>query len=131
MRYLEVRTQLIEHVSAGGPEIVIPKEAFLHLLKAAIANVRFDELWYLEKYEDVQSALALKLLSSAKQHYLLYGYFEDRLPYAIKVDEKFYLAENPDVREAVESGAFKDGQEHFDLHGFAEGREPYQGFQLF
>lgn len=131
MRYVELKTKLIEHSGVTEPEIVAPKELFVRILTAALANIQFDGQWYLEKYEDVRDALAQKKIASAEQHYIQNGYFEDRFPCEIAVDEEFYLKENPDVQQAIVSGAFKDSQEHFDRCGFAEGRLPYRGFQLF
>lgn len=112
-------------------EMIVPKGIFDTLLRAALQNVPLDEAWYLGKYSDVSPAIDEGKVASAKNHYITVGYFENRLPFAIKVDDNFYLENNSDVAAALEAGGFKTAQEHFDLYGFAEGRVPYAGFSLF
>jgi hypothetical protein len=116
---------------AGGErQIILPKSIFEHLVKAAIERVVVDEKWYLETYSDVRDAVSRKKIASAAEHYLHFGYFENRMPYPISVDEAYYLKEYPDVAIKIKEGVFRNGQEHFDKSGFTEGRLPKAGFSL-
>ncbi|MFC0282259.1 hypothetical protein ACFFJB_01255 [Camelimonas abortus] len=60
----------------------------------------FDPEWYLKKNPDVLAAIQAGLISSAEEHFQLYGKYEGRNPSPF-IDLDFYLAANPDVREAV------------------------------
>jgi hypothetical protein len=123
---------VIEYSCDGSEnEIILKKSVFQHILCAALRSVQVDENWYLEKYDDVREAIAKKKTACARDHYINYGYFENRQPFAIKVDEAYYLQMNPDVAAKVVAGAFKSGQEHFEQSGFREGRLPYADFSLF
>jgi hypothetical protein len=95
-----------------------------------LSGIKFDEAWYLSKYPDVKEAVRRGVVASGREHYVLSGYYEHRLPTAILVNEKWYLDAYPDVREAMRAGVYKSGQAHFDLAGFREGRLPYANFQL-
>ena len=70
------------------------------------------------------------VVPSGREHYVLSGYYEHRMPCSILVNEKWYLEAYPDVAEAMKGGIYKSGQAHFDLAGFREGRMPYANFQL-
>lgn len=111
--------------------LVVEKYFFQSCLRSIVENIPLDEAWYLEMYPDVQEGIAKKKIASARQHYLNYGYFENRLPFPIVVDEPWYLKEYPDVAQAVQRKKFKSAQKHFELEGFREGRFPYKSFALF
>lgn len=115
----------------GGFEYIIPASVFDMLIKAAIRLVYFDENFYLETYPDVRQAIASGACGGAKEHFEQYGYFENRMPYNIRLDEKFYLESNPDVNAAVASGALKTAESHFRTRGYGEGRLPSPKFSLF
>ncbi|MEH3148188.1 MAG: hypothetical protein PGN34_23300 [Methylobacterium frigidaeris] len=115
----------------GKHNILIDKTLFMAVLKTALASVRVDDEWYLNRHQDVKDAIARGEFTSPKDHFIRYGYLEGRLPYAIPVDEAYYLDRNPDVRAGVESGAMRDAATHFYMSGALEGRLPYEGFTLF
>jgi hypothetical protein len=122
-------------VEVRGPndrvEYIVPGEVFQFLLSAAVETIRVDQEWYLQTYPDVSEAVKAGAFQDASDHYVRFGYHENRLPRKIMVDEDYYLSKNPDVVEAIGRGAFESGQGHFDRAGYAEGRLPYSGFQLF
>lgn len=93
--------------------------------------VSVDEDWYLNRHQDVITAIKNGQIKSAKDHFIKFGYFEGKLPYPIQVDEQFYLERYPDVKAAVSSGIIPDAQTHFLMAGAEEGRAPYEGFSLF
>jgi hypothetical protein len=98
-------------------------EARLHqLLRPLLKEVDVDEDWYRAFNPDVDKAIAEGIFSSAREHYVTAGYFEDRLPRPIVVDPIWYLKSYPDVAEAIRMGKFTSAQQHFEESGFREGR---------
>lgn len=90
----------------------------------------FNEAYYLRQNPDVQSAIAAHLVTSALQHYQLFGATEQRNP-SSNFNAAYYLSANPDVRAAVSSGVFRNALEHFDLYGVQENRAPTSAFASF
>jgi hypothetical protein len=114
------------------PRIIEVDEANLRAVLVAYAmHVEVDEVWYLQSYRDVRDALESGIVSSAREHYAQYGYFEDRLPRPIYVDETWYVKEYPDVAAALQNGGeVRSAQAHFELYGFKEGRRPHVAWSL-
>jgi hypothetical protein len=108
----------------------VERNFLISLIAKRLTNIKFDESWYLTKYPDVKEAVKRGLFQSGREHYVLSGYYEHRMPIAIMVNEKWYLEAYPDVAEAMKAGVYKTGQAHFDLAGFREGRMPYANFGL-
>jgi hypothetical protein len=108
----------------------IEKNLLVSLLAQRIAGIRFDEPWYLTKNPDVRDAVKRGTVPSAKQHYVLHGYYEHRMPAPIQVNEKWYIDAYPDVAKAIQAGIYKSAQAHFDIAGFREGRLPFANFEL-
>lgn len=86
-----------------------------------------DETWYLNTYPDVEKNMKDVGLNSAKDHFIEYGFFENRIPYPISIDYKQYLEKNPDLKTSMGNLKGKDleaaAKEHFIEHGYREGRE--------
>jgi hypothetical protein len=99
-------------------------ENLLDMIRSLLSVVNVDEKWYLTQYPDVAEAIAQGIIPSAKDHFVVNGYFEGRLPALIAVDERFYLTKYPDVAESVRKGTEKSGQGHFLEGGYREGRMP-------
>ena len=108
----------------------VDRNFFISLMAKKLSTIKFDEAWYLSKYPDVKDAVKRGIVPSGREHYVLSGYYEHRMPIAIRVNEKWYREAYPDVSEAIRAGVYKTGQEHFDLAGFGEGRLPFANFQL-
>lgn len=122
---------LVRHSDDGNQTIIEVAESRIKpILVVVAASVAVDEEWYLEFYRDVSDALESGAASSARDHYINYGYFEDRLPRPFVVDEQWYLAQYPDVSEAIRSGKVGSAQHHFERDGFKEGRIAYRGWSL-
>ncbi|SNS68984.1 hypothetical protein SAMN05880556_109132 [Azospirillum sp. RU38E] len=85
-------------------------------------NATFDALDYLALNPDIGSAITKGVISSAIDHYLLYGQNEGR---QALFDEDYYLATYPDVAAAVHAGSFASGLTHYLLYGATEGRHAY------
>ena len=100
-------------------------DTFVDLFRSVIENIDIDEAWYLERHPDVAEAVSAGTFKSAKDHFMNNGYFEGRLPFAIKVDEAYYLNKNPEVADFVKRELLADGQQHFDENGYLEGRKPF------
>jgi hypothetical protein len=92
--------------------------------------VDVDEAWYLETNPDVAQAVKSGDLTSARAHYMLAGFYEDRWPYRIVVDEPWYEGEYADVKMAIARGSVQSCQDHFNRYGFIEGRLPSMGWSL-
>jgi hypothetical protein len=103
---------------------------FRDVLRARIERIFLDVDWYLNAYPDVKLAIKKGAVRSAQEHYIAFGYFENRLPYRINVNEQWYLDQNPDVRTAISNETVRSAQEHFEQVGFGEGRLPFPAFQL-
>jgi len=109
-------------------EIYVSRKLFHDLLTAALETVSVDEDWYKEKYPDFYHQLLHGHFESAKEHYVRFGFYEDRIPHPIKVDPEFYVQEYPDTQRLA--GDITALQEHFESYGFKEGRIPYAGWSL-
>lgn len=86
---------------------------------------QFDANYYLEAYPDVAAAVANGQLSSAKQHYDVYGWHEGRDPNSF-FDTSDYLAGNPDV-----AAAGVNPWDHYVTFGVNENRAPSAEFVSF
>lgn len=117
--------------SAGEGELCCGGQAVLeNCLRAYINKIFVDESWYLDAHPDVADAVRQGVIKTAKDHYVAFGYTENRQPYNMTVEEDWYLDQYRDVREAVESGVFGSAQEHFNTVGYKEGRHPHPAFAL-
>ncbi len=56
--------------------LVVEKHFFQSCLRSVIENIPLNEAWYLETYPDVRDGIAKKIIASARQHYLNYGFRE-------------------------------------------------------
>jgi FkbM family methyltransferase len=56
----------------------IPGDVLRPLLEPYIATAPLDEVAYLQRYPDVAEAVATQRIESARQHYIIAGYFEGR-----------------------------------------------------
>lgn len=120
MQYLPPYSTLTTY---GNSNVIQVYEPTLHaILRSLLINVEIDEIWYREKYHDVDAAILIGKFVSAREHYEKIGYFEGRFPRQITVEERWYLDAYADVKEAVRRGRFETGQEHFETDGFREGR---------
>ena len=108
----------------GSVRINITYDEFLRVVSRILAVVEVDEAWYVAAYPDVAAAISAGVHKTAKEHFILHGYFEGRLPYEIPVDEKWYLATYLDVAEAIKRGDHRSAAEHFRSNGYLEGRLP-------
>lgn len=79
----------------------------------------FNSQFYLNKYPDIKAAVEAGL-TSAEDHFNLFGKFEERSPNPV-FDPVFYLAQNPDIATALE-GSGVSAFDHFAAYGFNEAR---------
>jgi hypothetical protein len=99
-------------------------DEFLDIVRSLIRAAEFDADWYKSEYPDIAEAVAAGEIKSAKDHFIDSGYFEGRLPSALKVDEAYYLERYPDIAEAIARGDSESAEQHFLTHGYWEGRVP-------
>ncbi len=102
----------------------------MDLMKPFLSQIYVDADWYINFYPDIAQAITDKIVKSAAEHYVSFGFYEHRLPYAIDVDEPWYLTQYQDVGDAVGKGLFASARDHFYAVGFQEGRLPYANFSL-
>lgn len=125
--YGALASELSKTDDAKAP-VSVPRHLFRDLLTAALDTVPVDEEWYKEKYPDFYAQLLHGHFENAKEHYIRYGFFEDRIPHPIKIDPEFYTREYPDIQRLA--GDVAALQDHFESYGFKEGRLPYEGWSL-
>jgi hypothetical protein len=113
-----------------GHHVEVSEKQLRLLLTVLLHHVEVDEDWYRSANDDVDRAIAAGKFKSAKEHYVVAGYYEDRMPRPIRVDENWYLDAYPDVAQAIRAGAWRSAQEHFTAVGFREGRLPRPNWSL-
>lgn len=123
-----LNAKIIEQTNDGS--LLVDKHFLIFCMQPALAKIKVDDTWYLERYPDVQLAIDNNVVPSAAAHYTRHGYFENRMPYRIEVDPEWYLQQYPDIRMAIQREEFTSAQDHFEKVGFAEGRFPYANFTL-
>jgi len=117
--------------SVGDRYVEVREDVLRRMLESLLRDVAVDESWYRSVNEDVDAAIRSGEMTSAHEHYVRAGYFEDRLPRPIPVDDAWYLREYPDVAEAIRTGHFTSAEQHFGVAGFREGRLPHSNWTLF
>jgi len=123
--------QLTSCGSYRGRYVEVKEDVLRDVLRLLLSRVLVDEEWYLRTNGDVHAAIRSGDLQTAQEHYVAFGYFEDRLPRQVRVDEKWYLEKYQDVADAIELGKFQSAEHHFNVAGFKEGRLPHEGWDLF
>ena len=113
-----------------SPYFGVKDHFFQACMADRLARVRVDEAWYLAAYPDVGEAIAAGTVPDGRTHFVMFGYYEHRMPYAIDVDEAWYLRVHPDVHKAVQRRHFASAQDHFNRFGYREGRLPHANFSL-
>jgi hypothetical protein len=128
--WIALQNEKLLILPSKGNYVAVDRAFLLSCLRNVIASIYVDDAWYLDANADVAEAVRTGQLKSARDHYLAFGYVENRLPYSIPVEEEWYLEQYRDVREAVEGGVFASAQDHFNSVGFKEGRHPFPAFVL-
>ncbi len=113
-----------------GRFVEVLESRLKQLLAPFLYEVEMDEAWYLKVNDDVAREVQAGRLTSAREHYVLAGYFENRLPRPVSVDEDWYVRTYPDVADAIAAGKFYTAKQHFEVDGFKEGRLPFAGWAL-
>jgi hypothetical protein len=116
--------------SSRAKHYIVDKGHFVDLMRPLLKQIHLDAEWYVAFYPDVAQAVSDRVVDSAADHYVSFGFFEHRLPYEIDVDQPWYLAQYADVGEAVGKGLFASARDHFYAVGFQEGRLPHANFAL-
>jgi len=120
-------TELLKdkRISEISGETAIVSRAFLtELMLPMLRRIKFDAAFYRQRYKDLAEAEARGLVPDLHEHYLHFGFFENRLPCLVEVDGSFYAREYPDVAVAILENRIPSAQAHFESSGFIEGRLP-------
>jgi hypothetical protein len=102
--------------------ITIPTKLFKFLMSAWLHREAFNENEYRAANPDVDAAVGLGELKSAKLHYVTNGYFEGRTPGRYIVDENWYRSKYPDIGLGERKGLVANPTTHYNLTGRFEGR---------
>ena len=92
------------------------------ILTAAIAQLPFDEDFYLATYPDIKDAYHAGRITDLHEHFVEDGYLEGRLGTMPEFDVEFYTSTYPDVADALASGDLTSAFEHYVRAGCYEGR---------
>ncbi len=79
-------------------------------------NLAFDEVWYRDRYREVDALIKLGKFRSGWDHYTAEGAKEFYNP-AIWFDDRWYQKQYPEVAVAVKAGSLMCGFEHFLMYG--------------
>lgn len=111
-------------------KVAIGADVLKELISRSLANVEFDQQWYLRTYPDVRDAWEKGTIKDPRDHFITTGYFEGRLPHETEVDEKWYLNAYPDVRKAIDERRIGSATEHYLQNGQTEGRSPNSSLEI-
>jgi len=107
--------------------VIINKKLFDLLIQAGLASCEFNEAEYLRMNPDVADGPIRNGQMTARQHFVGYGYFENRRGILPDVDEEWYRNSYKDVAQEIENGGIPSAKEHFETTGAGEGRSPSRG----
>jgi hypothetical protein len=107
----------------SNARIPVPGKLLKLLLKMALTQGDFNAQSYLERNPDVRNAVQTGQVADALDHYIGYGYFEDRRG-ATWVDPQYYTLKYPDVAAAIARGSVASAEEHYYSAGCREARFP-------
>ncbi len=116
--------------SLNNDNATISRAFLTALMKPIVASIRFDETFYRRTYSDLSEAEQAGHISNLHDHYVNFGFFEDRLPCHVPVDGAFYAREYPDVAVAILENRVESAQLHFESVGFREGRLPSRNWSF-
>jgi hypothetical protein len=102
-----------------------PQEVVDRLFEVIARSIPVDEGFYLASNPDINDALKAGDISSAAQHFVEHGFYEDRLPCSVLINEDDYLARYPDVAAGIEDGSLASATDHWIRYGRFEGRVAY------
>lgn len=117
-------------LEVGDMTATVDRGFLTTLLLPTLQRIRFDEDFYRATHPDLAAAEAEGMLTDLHQHYLHFGFFENRLPARVRVDGSFYAREYPDVAVAILENRVRSAQDHFERIGFVEGRLPRAGWKF-
>lgn len=109
---------------------LVGRPTLVRLLRPFLLALHFDAGFYRRQYPDLAQAEADGRVLDLHEHYLEFGYFENRLPNFVEVDAGFYGREYPDVAAGILDRTVRSAQWHFETFGFREGRLPRRGWQF-
>lgn len=102
--------------------LTIDREGFKAIIREILREMPFDEDWYLGHYPDVAEAVA-RGETTARDHYIEFGYFEGRLPGLNGFDGAAYCRIQPDLAQFLaHPDAIDLARNHFIEYGYREGR---------
>lgn len=117
-------------IEMSNDSVTISREFFIELFEPVLSRIRFDADFYRKTYDDVAQAERQGLIGDLRQHFIRFGFFENRLPCLVEVDGAFYAREYPDVAVAIIENRVPSAQAHFEASGYAEGRIPRKGWSF-
>jgi hypothetical protein len=102
--------------------LTVDQEGFKAFMREVLLAMPFDEAWYLARYPDVAEVVA-KGKTTARDHYVEFGYYEGRLPGLNGFDGAAYCRAYPDLAHLLSHPESTDlASVHFVEYGYREGR---------
>jgi hypothetical protein len=102
--------------------LTVDREGFKAFMREILLAMPFDEAWYLARYPDVAEVVT-QGKTTARDHYVEFGYFEGRLPGLNGFDAAAYCRAYPDLAHLLSHpGSIELASGHFVEHGYREGR---------
>jgi hypothetical protein len=71
---------LKKHPDIRSDRVCIAFDELIDVVRLLVAGVRVDEAWYLEAFPGLAGAISSGVFRSGKHHYIMHGYFENRVP---------------------------------------------------
>jgi len=117
-------------IEVAGETATVSRNFLGELMAPMLLRIKFDAGFYRQRYKDLAEAEEKGLIVDLHQHYLRFGFFENRMPCLVEVDGSFYAREYPDVAVAILENRVSSAQAHFETSGFIEGRLPRKGWSF-
>ncbi len=94
---------------ADTNELDMPYVAYIGMIRRLLEPVIVDTEWYLTTYPKVSDSITRGNFKSADQHFLLHGYFENRLPFAADRTDRALPVPFDEIRAATPVRAARGG----------------------
>ena len=108
----------------GHTTLTINRDGLHQIINILLADEPFEEGSYLDANPDVRQAIESGKVTSGKEHYRVFGYYEGRFPGFGGFDANNYIEANPDLsffREEIDWDYLC--RQHYRDYGFSENRK--------
>lgn len=110
-----------EHDLARG-KVQVDGSGLRRLISKYAETLKFDADWYAETNPDVESARLAGDIPSLREHFVVTGYLEGRLPHKLPFDPNWYRRHYKDICAQFSATDVNGMQDHYLSSGYFEGR---------